>query len=212
MSTKVFIFGDSVALGQYDADGGWGQRLSNFLQKRYIEGRGDEFCVYNLSVLGHTSKEIKNNFLNEMKSRLWEEYPNIIIFAIGLNDSAYVHSKKEKWVPFEEFKKNLIELAERSKEFSKNIVFVGLYPIDESKMNPMPYDLDKSYSNKDVKKYDQALQAVTKENGAEYIPIFNKFEKNDYKKLLHDGAHPNSADHELIFETVRDYLLAKKII
>jgi len=212
MNTKLFIFGDSVALGKYDIAGGWVQRLSNFLQKRYIEGKGDEFCVYNLSISGDTSNEIKDNFLNEIKPRLWEEYRNIIIFAIGLNDSAYVQSKKEQWIPFEEFKINLSKLIVGSKKFSGNVIFVGLYPIDESKMNPMPYDLDKSYFNADVKRYDYALQAVAKENGAEYVPIYDKFEAGDYDKLLHDGAHPNSAGHELIFEIVRNYLLENKII
>lgn len=137
---------------------------------------------------------------------------NIIIFAVGLNDSAYVRSEKGNWVDFNEYRANIKKLIDIAGKFSKKIVFVGLYPIDESKMNPMPYDLDKSYSNEDVKKYDQFLQVAAKENGAEYISIFDKFEKNDYKKLLHDGAHPNSAGHELIFETVKDYLLEKKII
>ncbi len=129
-----------------------------------------------------------------------------------MNDSAYVHSKKGNWVDFGEFESNIEKLIDTAAEFSKIIIFVGLYPINEAIMDPMPYDLDKSYHNEDVGRYDQRLMVAAKKNNAEYIPIFDKFEEQNYKKLLHDGAHPNTAGHRLIFETVRYYLLAVKII
>jgi len=212
MHTNIFIFGDSVSFGCYDVAGGWGQRLNNFLMERFLSGKGKEFFTYNLSISGDQSNDIIDRFEPEFKLRQSEGYQNIIIFVIGLNDSAYVHSKNDNWVNFSEFKNNFRKLVDKSRQFSENILFVGLYPIDESKMDPMPYDLDKSYRNENIKRYDQTLQTAAKENGVEYIPIFNKFATRDYKKLLFDGAHPNSAGHELIFETVKAHLLEKKII
>jgi lysophospholipase L1-like esterase len=214
MHTNIFIFGDSVSFGCYDRGGGWVQRLSNFAMERYLSENNDEFYTYNLSTHSQTTSDILIRLESEITPRLFREWPsnNIVVFAIGLNDSAYVHSKKGNWVGFNEFEVNIGKLVDSAGKFSKKIIFVGLYPINEAVMNPMPYDLDKSYRNEDVKRYDQKLMAAAKENNVEYIPIFDKFEAQDYKKLLHDGAHPNSAGHKLIFEAVRDYLLEKKII
>jgi len=214
MHTNIFIFGDSVSLGCYDACGGWAQRLSNFLMERYLFGKGSDFFAYNLSTHRQTTEDILLRLEKEIEPRLFREWAqdNVVVFAVGLKDSAYVHSKIGNWVDFNEFKANIKKMIVNARKVSKKIVFVGLYPIDESKMDPMQYDTDKSYRNEDVRKYDRALQAVAKENGAEYMPIFDKFAAADYKKLLHDGAHPNSAGHQLIFEAVRDHLSEKKII
>jgi lysophospholipase L1-like esterase len=106
----------------------------------------------------------------------------------------------------------LQKLIDLARKVSDKFFFIGLPMIDENIVDPMPWDRDRSYHNDDIKKYDQALRDVAKENGAGYIPVSDKFEAKDYKKLLYDGAHPNSAGHELIFETVRDSLLERKII
>lgn len=214
MHTNIFIFGDSVAFGCYGKNGGWAGELKNMIEERYLLGNGSEPFVYNLSIHSQTTNGLLDRMENETKPRFFREWTgdNIVIFAVGLNDSAYVQSQKGNWVDFNEYRANIKKLIDSAGKFSKKIVFIGLYPIDESKMNPMPYDLDKSYLNDDIKKYDRVLENAAKENSAGYIPIFDKFEAVDYKNLLHDGAHPNPAGHELIFKTVRDYLLEKKII
>jgi lysophospholipase L1-like esterase len=212
MHTNIFIFGDSMSLGCFDTNGGWAQRLSNFAMERYITGKGKEILTYNLSISGDQSQDIIARFDAELRPRQSEEGLNVIIFATGVNDSAFVHSKNDFWVPFQEFKSNLQKLIDLARKFSDKIVFIGLPMLDEDIVDPMPWDTDKSYRNEDIKKYDQMLQITAKENGAGYVPIFEKFEADDYKKLLFDGAHPNSAGHQLIFETVKDFLLEKKII
>jgi lysophospholipase L1-like esterase len=214
MHTNIFVFGDSVALGCYDPAGGWVRNLGDFVGVKYFEGNETEYYTYNLSIHSQTTADILIRLENEIPPRLFRgwEHDDAVVFAVGLNDSAYVHSKKENWVDFGEFKMNIKKLIDGAGKFSKKIVFVGLYPIDESKMNPMPYDTDKSYRNDDVKKYDQALREIAKGNGAGYIPIYEKFMAAGNKNLLYDGAHPNYAGHQLIFETVKDYLLDKKII
>lgn len=115
-------------------------------------------------------------------------------------------------MPFKEFKNNLQKLINLARKISDKIVFIGLPMIDQEIVDPMPWDTDKSYRNEYVKKYDKAIKLIVEENGMEYISIFEKFAVDDYKKLLFDGAHPNSEGHQLIFEVVRDYLLANKII
>ena len=45
-----------------------------------------------------------------------------------------------------------------------------------------------------------------------FFYILNDFLDKDYKRLLEDGAHPNSEGHEKIFETVKDFLIQNKIV
>lgn len=215
MYYNFFIFGDSIAYGCYDSAGGWAQRIGNFLQHRYLAGKEPEIFTYNLSTHSQTTADILARLEAEIKPRLfrdWKSEGDIIIFAVGLNDSAFVHSKNDNWVNFNNFKNNIKELVVKASKFSKRIIFVGLAPVDQAIVDPMPFDLDKSYREIEIKRYDSALRELAKNFGAGYIPIYDKFVAADHKKLLHDGAHPNSAGHQLIFETVRDYLLEKKII
>jgi len=212
MHTNIFIFGDSMSFGCWDAAGGWAQRLNNFLVERFLLSNGKEFYTYNLSISGNQTQDIIARMELELKPRQSEGGANIIIFAIGVNDSAFVHSKNDHWVPFAEFENNLQELIVLAQKYSNKIFFLGLPMINQETVDPMPWDTDKSYRNEYVKKYDQALQITAKGFGVGYIPLFDRFAAADYKKLLHDGAHPNAAGHEMIFDTVRDYLLGKKII
>jgi|LQYC01.1.fsa_nt_gi lysophospholipase L1-like esterase len=94
MHENIFIFGDSISLGCFDAAGGWVRRLSSFLMERYISGDGEEILIYNLSISGNQSQDIAARFESESRLRL-SEGENVVIFAIGVNDSAFVHSKND---------------------------------------------------------------------------------------------------------------------
>lgn len=192
--------------------GGWVSRLTEFLETRYLAGEGDESYIYNLSISGDQSDDILARFENEIKLRFSQKRDFVVIFATVLNDSAVVHSKNDHWVNLQDFENNLRQLIAMAREYSDQIIFLGQTAVDQEIVDPMPWDTDKSYRDEDIKKYDQALQNIAKENNAGYVPLFDKFMAGDYKKLLHDGAHPNSAGHQLIFETVRDYLSEQKII
>jgi lysophospholipase L1-like esterase len=63
-----------------------------------------------------------------------------------------------------------------------------------------------------VRKYDNTLKQTCKENNVDFIEIFEEWIKTDYSKLLHDGAHPNAAGHEKIYNAVKDYLERNEII
>jgi len=212
MSVNICVFGDSIAFGKYDPCGGWAARLAEFLEARCLAKKGDEFFVYNLSISGNHTGDILARFETELKPRFSEKREWVVVFAVGLNDSAVVHSKNDNWVGFGEFQENIKKLIGLADGFSDKIVFVGPTSPDYQIVDPMPWDLDKSYRETEVKKYDAALRDICQKYEVGYIPLYEKFIANDHKKLLHDGAHPNSAGHQLIFETVRDHLLEQKII
>ena len=99
-----------------------------------------------------------------------------------------------------------------AKKFSSKIVFVGLFPVDETKTTPIPWNRDKYYKNEYIQKYNQTLKVICKENEVYFIDLFHKFKDLNYKDLLEDGLHPNSEGHKKIFEVIKDFLIENKIV
>ena len=212
MTGQILIFGDSITCGYWDLKGGWVQQLKEKIDKKSLSFPKDFYYnLYNLSIDGNTTIELLKRFEFETKQRLINE-ETIFIFDIGVNDSAFVHSKNDSWIPLEEFKKNIQKLIKLSKNYSSKIIFIGFIPVEESKVDPMPWDKDKSYKNEYIQKYNEIIKQVCEENNIHFIEIFDEFQKANYKKLLEDGVHPNSEGHQKIFEIVRDFLVEKKII
>ena len=100
----------------------------------------------------------------------------------------------------------------KSKKFSSKIIFLGLTPVDDSKVNPMPWAPETSYKNENVKKFNEEIKSFCKEENFDFIEIFENLSKKDYKSLLEDGAHPNTKGHEEMFVIVKEFLEKKKII
>ncbi|MCU0653643.1 MAG: GDSL-type esterase/lipase family protein [Candidatus Pacebacteria bacterium] len=211
MHTNIYILGDSVAFGEGMSQGGWPQLLNSFLIERYAGGGAKEFRVYNLSVGSERTREVLARMDAELLARGAAGHENVIVFAVGLNDSAFVHSANTNWIDFAEFTENVKKLIDSAKKYSDKVIFIGLTPADYAIVDPMPWDTDKSYREADVKRYDAALKEVSGDCGAGYIPVYNEFVAAGSRNLLLDGAHPNSAGHKLIFEIVRDYLIGNKI-
>ena len=205
--SKVLIFGDSIAWGAFDKEGGgWAERL-----KLYTWDRGD-IDIYNLGISGEKTPNLLKRFEAETRARMKEGEETIIIFAIGINDSYFVHSKNSLMVPLDDFKANIEELINLARKFSSKIVFIGLTPVDEEKTTPIPWDIDKSYINENINNYNEAIKSICKDKNISFIEIFNNWIKSDYKSLLEDGVHPNSEGHKKIFETARDYSIQNQII
>lgn len=211
--TRILVFGDSIACGAWDCEkGGWVNRLREFLDRKILVNRKFDYRVYNLGVSGDTTEDLLYRFEFEAKNRLKESEENVFIIAIGINDSLLLIDKKELITPSEKFRKNIQKLIKLSHKFTEKIIFVGLTPVVESKVNPLPWRKEVSYKNEYIKKYNEIIKSVCKENDVKFIEIFEEWIKSDYKILLEDGVHPNSKGHEKIFETVKDFLIEKKII
>jgi len=210
--TRILIFGDSITYGAWDKEGGWVQRLRKFLDEKNLADY-DFYClVYNIGVSGDTINDLLERFEFETKQRSKEIDETIIIFAIGLNDSQFVHSENKNRIPLENFKENIQKLIKSAKKFSSKIIFVGLSPVDETKTTPIPWDTNKSYKNENIQKYNEIIKSVCEENKILFIEIFEDWMKLNYENLLEDGLHPNSEGHKKIFESVKEFLIKNKII
>jgi len=96
MRKKICVFGDSITWGAGDREkGGWAARLKNYF------GRISDFNVKitNLGISGDNTDDLLKRFKTEAVAR----EPNIIIFAIGTNDSQYIDSKDNPRVNLENF-------------------------------------------------------------------------------------------------------------
>ena len=210
--SRILIFGASIIYGKGDSKGGWVQRLRSYLDEKSFSDPNFDYSVYNLGVSGDTTENLLRRFEFEAKQRFQEEKELVIIFEIGTNDSQVVFGKNESRIPAQKFQNNIQKLIELSKKFSLKIIFIGLLPVNESKVDPIPWYPKYSYKNEYIKSFDEIIKSLCEKNKIYFVEVFKKWTSDDYKTLLQDGVHPNSEGHEKIFETVKDFLIQNKIV
>ncbi len=202
MDKVICVFGDSNTFGFWDFDkGGWVNRL-----RLYFDSKSpDNFyvVVYNLGIDGDDTSSLLKRFEAECKTR----NPSVIIFDIGSNDT-FLNLNGENNISLKQFETNIISLINQAKKFTNKIVFVGFLPVDESKTSPVLWDKNISYTEKEIKKYNDKLKDLIKKAGVLYIDISNMFSNMD----LEDGVHLNSLGHEKLFNKVKEFLIKNKII
>ncbi len=194
---NILIFGDSITYGAWDKEnGGWVNRL-----RLALENKSEAyFNIYNLGIPGETTIDLKKRFDNECNYRFNTNDKTIIIFSIGINDSQTIKGKNN--VLIKEFKKNVVELIDKAKQYTPYILFIGLTKVDENRTNPVSWDNNINYSNEEVIKYNEVLKNICKEKVINYLEIFNLLDIKD----LDDGLHPNNNGHQKLCEEILKYL------
>ena len=196
----ICVFGDSITFGADDRVlGGWVQRL-----RRFFETEGYDISVYNCGISGDTTVELLSRFELECRAR----DPEIVIFAIGINDARYIDSPDNLAVPQPQFQKNLQELINQAQRLSKKIIFLGLTNVVESKVMPIPSVPNEYYQRKNILAYNQHLQDICQKNNLPFIDVLDLLDDTE----LEDGLHPDSNGHEKMYITVRDYLLNNYLV
>lgn len=205
----MLVFGDSIAWGAWDREGGWVARLQKEANSTTVETNFEKYqAVYNLSISGDKSDLLLERFEQELRLRLNEEGECLeIVFAVGINDSLYSAATDKFWTDPEDYKENILSLIKTARKYSKKIVFAGLTPVDETKVDPVPWVPGESYKNEYIKKFDDILKNVCSETGIVFIPLFEKMFEADYKKLLEDGVHPNTQGHALMYKIIKEALV-----
>lgn len=195
---SICIFGDSTAWGAWDMEkGGWVNRLWLFTGEK-----NDGECeIYNLSISGGTTQTILDRFESEAKIRK----ADAIIFQSGGNDSYLKGKNGPNQIPLDQFRKNLEEIIRKAKNITSNIIFIGFKNVDEAKTMPVSWE-DIYYLNSEIKKYDEVMRDVCKENNISYLDIFGLLSNEDFV----DGLHPNSLGHQKIFEKAKNFLEGSK--
>ncbi|MBU1557480.1 hypothetical protein KKC45_00790 [Patescibacteria group bacterium] len=181
---SIYIFGDSLVYGQGDTQpGGWVNRLQEKL--------GTDYGLRNFGVPGDTSKDL----LNRIENQLGSSRPNLIIISIGANDTQYSENPNETLISQDQFKKNLEEILQISRNHSAKIIFVGIPQMNDSITTNWHY---LHFCNKDILKFNKEIKKFCKENDLQFVDIFGITKPED----LSDGAHPNSSGYEKIMEKI----------
>jgi len=209
---RLLIFGASSTAGAWDNEGGWANRLIAFLFQKVNADPNFYGFAYNLGISGDTTKDLLERMEFETKMRIKETEETVFIVDIGANDSCYEYAKKDFTIPSEEFKKNIKNIIGITRKFSKKIIIMGPWPMDDSKLDPIPWAEHKSYKNEYIKQYNEIVKEVCEQENVYYINTYDKFLDGLQNNISHDGCHPSTQGHKLVFEIIRDFLIENKIL
>ncbi|MBN3037580.1 MAG: hypothetical protein JW834_03985 [Candidatus Diapherotrites archaeon] len=212
--SRILAFGDSNVWGRGDPGGGWVRHLRAFFEKK---GRDDKdyYPVYNLGVSGDTTACLLKHVEPEILHRIFEDehYTRkerlVLLFGIGTNDALFWNERGEHSVPLNRFGENVREIIRIASKYSSAIVFLGLTPVDDSKVDPIPWLPEASYRMEFVRQYNDALKSVCEEEGVHFVDILPVMK--GYTALLSDGVHLNRKGHKRLFELVKGFLVSKGI-
>ncbi len=209
----ILVFGDSITCGAWDKEGGWADRLKQYLFKKSAFGKKGYCMLYNLGIDGDTTAGVLARLENEIKFRRDRDPAEelVLIFEIGSNDTRYMHSKKAPLIGEKQFEQNIKEIIRISKIHSDKILFLGMEPVDEKKVDPIPWTSEKSsYKNKILSKYNLTLKKFCAKEGVYFLDL--QLLPKSYLKTLDDGIHPNTKGHEMLFEAVKKFMEKEKIV
>ncbi len=212
---KLFLVGDSITAGAWDANGGWAGRVIGQvinLTTEAFKNSNPFYCLpYNLGVSGDTVPRAISRLRSEISARLDNETLNEriqIVFALGVNDSVFLTQGLKNKFSHNEFEGNLSLLFQRAREITDNISFIGLLPVDDDLVNPCPWAPDVAYGCEWIKGFEDVISNFCAKQSLPFLPLFDSwFSMPDYKSLLMDGVHPNSEGHQIMSEHVGRFLI-----
>lgn len=197
---KIVAIGSSSLAGVGDPQGGgFMGRL-----KKWHESNNFGNLLYNLGISGDTTTGMLKRLTSEASLRK----PDLIIIASGLNDTRRI-GKKDAPVttPKDEFRNNITSLIKKGESLC-DVVFVSVYPIDDTKTTPLAYWKKDYYYFMDIAtEYAAIAKNVCNKENIPYFDVFNKWLETDYKKwLADDGLHANAEGHTRIYEELKNFL------
>ena len=183
---KLGIWVDSITYGAGDSEAlGWVGRLRKSLEAVADVG------VYNFGVCGDTTDDLLRRFSVEADAIK----PNIIVFAIGINDSKYPAGETENRVPLEKFKQNIQALLKLARNYTATIYVVGATKVDEALIR----DSGTRFVNEMIQSYNSFLKEFSESEGLIYVDVFDVL---DTGTDLDDGLHPNTQGYEKLYRTI----------
>jgi lysophospholipase L1-like esterase len=201
---KIFIFGDSIAYGAWDPEGGWVERLRQWV---FVTTRGEynrATFLYNLSIVGETTADLLKRFPTELAAR--QPAPeDLIVFVAGINDTQFVNDQPIATPA--DVCTNVQALLQQARAWTPRLCWIGLTPVDDARTTPIPWMPDRSYRTATVAEFEAAIRRTVAAAAIPYIELFRAWTADRvYPQLLFDGIHPNAAGHVQICERVTAFL------
>ncbi len=209
----ILVFGDSITQGAFDAEcGGWVNRLEAYCFDSAVKSDfQDKPLVFNLGISGDRAPRLMSRLEPELKARLESDGKIFVIFAVGINDSMLKVETGENDTPIDVYKKTLQKMVDLVQSLSCQALFVGLTPIEQEKLDPIPWKKDFAYRTDEIIKFDIVMSKVATDNKIGFVSMQNVFGAEP-QTCLSDALHPNAMGHQLMFLRVKDYLEKEKII
>lgn len=210
--SKIIVLGDSIAYGKWDEAGGWVQGLRSFIDKSFNIELNKNIQVYNLGIPGEVTSRLIERANKELTDRIKladTGENNLVIIAVGINDTNAENWMTGKKTSPDDFKKNIKNVVSTINSLECEPIILGLTPIDEKKYSER---FSNRLENKTIQEYDQYLLEISKTINISYIPLFSALNSRTYTSTLIDGIHPNSKGHEMIFQIVREFLIKEDLL
>lgn len=206
---RIIVFGDSITQGLHDLEkGGWCNRLHIYCMNVAVTSDWEkDASVFNLGIVGDSLDKLDRRFDTEFNRRKGSEC--LTIFAYGINDSMSDKEGNYRVEP-EEFVKLYATYIAKAAEAGK-VALIGLAPVDDSVLDPIPWFTSHSYLEKNRQKYDNLIQDLARQHNCIYVSLNDMF-GDDIAGHTSDGIHPNAEGHRLIFERVKQALEANGIL
>lgn len=122
----------------------------------------------------------------------------------------FPHPTKKDRFTQDEFERNVGRLIGIARKFTSDVAFVGLNPIDEAKVQPLPWNTEKSYHLARVELFNGILDKVAREEGLFFADVWKDWSEIDHKSLLFDGLHPTASGHRRIAEKINPFFAAEE--
>lgn len=199
---RVLVFGDSIAYGAWDEQGGWVDRIKRTAHTKTIKSKGtNKLQIINLGIGSDTSTKILNRIKSETESRYSASWPFIIIISFGTNDCRKNNGKIE--TPIKQFESNVKNIISIAKQYSNKILFVEAPPIAE----PTVMFKGQEYSDDLIVKYNDCTKVIVQDANLQFVQVHPIFKETGLDKLYcYDKLHPNNKGHQLIANIVQPYL------
>jgi lysophospholipase L1-like esterase len=214
---RILVFGDSIAQGFWDMSGGWVQRFGSKVHQASLDnmlhGDGKSYIeVFNLGISGDTSEGVLNRLKQEVEARRTDEYSEVIILAIGINDSILKadHKVLMDVYQFQEKYEKIIKLGQ---DISDQVFCLGLTAVDEEQTSPWKYSsTGKQWRNNRINLFEDAIKQSCSRLSVPFIPIHDEFlsRLKNGQNLLADGLHPNELGHQFIADIVSEHVTKKQ--
>ncbi len=199
MVGRILVFGDSIGQGYWDVEnGGWVQLLfRHFMKSEDREIR--DINVINLSVSGHTSRDVRQRLTCEI-GILDNGEAMLTILDIGTNDSMLFDDVPA--VSEGEFRDNIADIIIRAKERGE-VLLLDSIPCVESRTIPVARDHRIVITNDRLQNYNQIKRDEARKAEVRYFSVWDSIVAEQRSRdLLPDGVHPSSEGHRLMFELI----------
>lgn len=199
---KIVALGDSIVYGFGDpVGGGWVDRL----RRQWMVPESPGHVLYNLGIRGDRVCQVAQRLEHEYRHRgeLRNQVPDAIILSVGVNDSARLGRREGRnFTEFETFGEEIAHLLESAQKLCP-VLFVGMVPVDETKM---PFSGCLYFNQADQYRYKEATKMACQEHQIPYLDIFKLWSDRGEDwwrdRLCDDGLHPNVAGYQSLLQDV----------